>query len=163
MSFIDSTGQTIEAHSLGVQPIKSLSAVSALGAGTGLDGGVSRANAVATKKITTSSGVSAGSVVLEGSLDGTNFFTLGGPHRRCRCGRGRGCRCGCRGLLWVGPGKPWRGWLGGAWSGGGADARWARRYSTMRSPPRDTTTVLASASRPLPAPGVRPTRVGRLS
>jgi hypothetical protein len=49
MSFIDSTGQTIEAHSLGVQPIKSLSAVSALGAGTALDGVVSRANAVATK------------------------------------------------------------------------------------------------------------------
>jgi hypothetical protein len=39
MSFIDFTGQTIEAHSFGVQPIKSLSAVSALGAGTALDGG----------------------------------------------------------------------------------------------------------------------------
>jgi hypothetical protein len=75
MSFIDSTGQTYEAHSLGVQPIKSLSAVSATGAGTALDGVVSRANAVAT--ITTSSGVSAGSVVLEGSLDGINFITLG--------------------------------------------------------------------------------------
>jgi len=49
MSFIDSTGQTIDAHSLGVQPIKSLSAVSALGAGTALDGVVSCAKAVATK------------------------------------------------------------------------------------------------------------------
>jgi hypothetical protein len=75
MSFITSTGETIQSHSLGVQPIKSLVAVSATGAGTALDGVVSRANAVLT--VTTSTGVSAGSVVLEGSLDGTNFVTLG--------------------------------------------------------------------------------------
>jgi hypothetical protein len=75
MSFITSTGETIQSYSLGVQPIKSLSAVSATGAGTALDGVVSRANAVAT--VSSSGGTSAGSVVLEGSLDGTNYFTLG--------------------------------------------------------------------------------------
>ena len=55
------------------------------------------------------------------------------------------CRCGCRGLLWVGPGRPWRGWLGGAVSGGGGGARWTRRCSTMRSP-QDTITQLAERS-----------------
>jgi hypothetical protein len=34
-------------------------------------------------------------------------------------------------------------WLGGAVSGGGGGARWTRRCSTMRSPPRDTITQLA--------------------
>ncbi|MCU1695731.1 MAG: hypothetical protein JWR34_1794 [Mycobacterium sp.] len=75
MSFNTSTGEAVETHSVGVQPIRSLSAVSALGAGLSLDGVVSRTNAVAT--VTTSAGVSAGSVVLEGSLDGTNYVTLG--------------------------------------------------------------------------------------
>jgi hypothetical protein len=91
MSFIDSNGQSIESHSLGVQPIKSLSAVSATGAGTALDGVVSRANAVAT--ITSSAGTSAGSVVLEGSLDGINYITLGSAVTN-QCGQHhvhRGC------------------------------------------------------------------------
>ena len=63
-----------------------------------------------------------------------------------------------RGLLWVGPGRPWRGWLGGAVSGGGGGARWTRRCSTMRVATQDTITparrVLASASRPLPGFGI---------
>jgi hypothetical protein len=40
-----------------------------------LDGLCVRANAVAT--VTTSAGVSAGSVQLTGSLDGTNYYLLG--------------------------------------------------------------------------------------
>jgi len=35
---------------------------------------------------------------------------------------------------------------GGAVSGGGGGARWTRRCSTMRSPPRDTITQLAVCS-----------------
>ena len=42
----------------------------------------------------------------------------------------------CRGFALAGPDRPWRGWLGGAVSGGGGGARGTRRYSTMRSPPR---------------------------
>jgi hypothetical protein len=40
-----------------------------------LDGGVVRLNAVLA--VTTSAGVSAGAVQLQGSLDGTNWFNLG--------------------------------------------------------------------------------------
>jgi hypothetical protein len=75
MSVCDSAGNAIVQNTYGLAPIQSLNAVSATGAGTALDGLVSRANASAT--VTTSAGVSAGSVVLEGSLDGANFVTLG--------------------------------------------------------------------------------------
>ena len=51
------------------------------------------------------------------------------------------CRCGCRGVRWVGRLVDRGG--GGAVSGGGGGARWTRRCSTMRSPPRDTITQLA--------------------
>jgi hypothetical protein len=75
MSISDSQANAIVQNTGGIAPLLSLSAVSATGAGSALDGQVVRQNAVAT--ITTSAGVSAGSVVLEGSLDGTNFVTLG--------------------------------------------------------------------------------------
>ena len=75
MSVSDSFGNAVVQNTNGLAPLVSLSAVSATGAGTALDGLVVRASAVAT--VTTSAGVSAGSVVLEGSLDGTNFVTLG--------------------------------------------------------------------------------------
>jgi len=75
MAYNAANSNTIEAYTSGLPPIKSLSAVSATGAGTALDGLCVRANAVAT--VTTSAGTSAGSVVLEGSLDGTDFVTLG--------------------------------------------------------------------------------------
>jgi hypothetical protein len=75
MSYIGANNNTIEAHSLGLPPIVSLTAVSATGAGTALDGLCVRANATAA--VTTSAGVSAGSVQLQGSLDGTNYFLLG--------------------------------------------------------------------------------------
>jgi len=46
----------------------------------------------------------------------------------------------CR--VWFGSG-PLDGAAGGAASGGGGGARWTRRCSTMRSPPKDTITQLA--------------------
>ena len=75
MAYIGPNSNTIEAYTTGLPPIASLSAVSAVGAGTVLDGLAVRQNAVMT--VTTSSGVSAGDVQLEGSLDGVNFFNLG--------------------------------------------------------------------------------------
>lgn len=75
MAYNCANSNTIEAYTPGLPPAVSLSTVSATGAGTALDGIACRANAVCT--VTTSSGVTAGSVVLEGSLDGTNYVTLG--------------------------------------------------------------------------------------
>lgn len=75
MAYTTSDGSTIEATTAGVPPIVSLSAVSATGAGAVLDGTVTRQNAVIS--VTTSAGVSAGSVQLLGSLDGVNFHQLG--------------------------------------------------------------------------------------
>ena len=75
MSIADFLGNSIVQNTYGITPITSLTAVSAIGAGTALDGAVVRQNAVAT--VTTSAGVTAGSVVLEGSIDGTNYVTLG--------------------------------------------------------------------------------------
>jgi hypothetical protein len=72
----DAISQTpISVHTLGLEPIVSLSAVSAVGAGTVLDGAVVRSAAVLS--VTTSAGVTAGDVQLEGSLDGTHWFNLG--------------------------------------------------------------------------------------
>lgn len=75
MAFIGPNGNTIQAQTESLPPIVSLSAVSAVGAGTVLDGLVVRSAAVMS--VTTSSGVSAGSVQLQGSLDGVNWFSLG--------------------------------------------------------------------------------------
>jgi hypothetical protein len=66
MSYIAANNNAIEAHSLGLPPIVSLTAVSVTGAGVALDGLCVRSNAVAT--VTASAGVSAGSVQLTGSL-----------------------------------------------------------------------------------------------
>jgi hypothetical protein len=60
----------------GLSGLTSLSAVSALGAGTAMDGGVCHASH--TMVVTTSAGVTAGVVQLQGSLDGTNWFNLPG-------------------------------------------------------------------------------------
>ncbi len=75
MSFIDSDGNAVEAYTSGLAPIVSLSAASSTGPGAVLDGPACRANAVMV--VTSSSGVSAGSVQLQGSLDGTNWYSLG--------------------------------------------------------------------------------------
>lgn len=60
----------------GVAPVESLSAVSAVGPGTPLDGGVCRVNHGLV--VTTSAGVNAGVVQLEGSFDGVNWFNMPG-------------------------------------------------------------------------------------
>jgi hypothetical protein len=76
MSFY-SSGDSTQTSTNGVRPIASLTAVSATGGGTALDGLAVRTTAVLS--VTTSAGVSAGSVALQGSLDGTNWYALGSP------------------------------------------------------------------------------------
>ena|ERR1700757_3470773 len=84
-SFVDpSTGAQYVVHNAqplpvvnGALPITSLSAVSATGGGTALDNTVARSNH--NLVITTSAGVSAGAVKLEGSLDNSNWFQLVAP------------------------------------------------------------------------------------
>lgn len=75
MAFDSVSQLPISLHSVGMEPAVSLSAVSAVGAGTALDGAVVRSAAVLS--VTTSAGVTAGAVQLQGSLDGTNWFSLG--------------------------------------------------------------------------------------
>ena len=75
MSYTDSAGNRIAVYSLGIAPAVSLSAQSAVGAGTSVDGLTVRSAAAIS--VTTSSGVSAGAVTLQGSLDATNWFNLG--------------------------------------------------------------------------------------
>jgi hypothetical protein len=77
MSYIDSLGNGIAPHTLGIAPIVCFTAKSALGAGAVLDGLSVRSTAVLV--VTTSSGVSAGSVQLQGSNDATNWYSLGSP------------------------------------------------------------------------------------
>jgi hypothetical protein len=73
--YIDSKSIAYEQHTLGVAPVVSLSAVSATGPGAVLDGVVVRQNALMS--VTTSAGVSAGSVQMQGSFDGVAYFPLG--------------------------------------------------------------------------------------
>src|SRR5271168_1492460 len=75
MSYTDSSGNRIAVYSLGLAPAVSLSAKSTVSTGTALDGLTVRSAAVIS--VTTTAGVSAGAVQLQGSLDGTNFFNLG--------------------------------------------------------------------------------------
>jgi hypothetical protein len=58
----------------GIPAVASLTAVSATGPGTALDGGITRTNPVMA--VTTSAGVSAGVVQLQGSFDGTTWFNM---------------------------------------------------------------------------------------
>lgn len=75
MSYIDSRGVAVLPQTLGITPAASLSSVSAAGPGTALDGLSLRSTAVLV--VTSGAGVSAGSVQLQGSLDGTNWYNLG--------------------------------------------------------------------------------------
>jgi hypothetical protein len=76
MSYFDSTNGThVQPQTLALSPITSFTAKSATGPGSVLDGLAVRANAVMV--VTTSAGVSAGSVQLQGSLDNSNWFNLG--------------------------------------------------------------------------------------
>jgi hypothetical protein len=78
MGFIDSKNVSFEQYTTGVAPLVSLSAKSATSSvPVALDGVVIRQNAVMV--VTTSAGVSAGSVQMQGSLDGTNWFSIGSP------------------------------------------------------------------------------------
>jgi hypothetical protein len=60
----------------GILPFTSLSAVSAVSNGSGVDGGVCRMNHAMA--VTTSAGVASGVVQLQGSFDGTNWFNMPG-------------------------------------------------------------------------------------
>jgi hypothetical protein len=76
MAYVDSLGNQIAVHTLGVAPIVSLSAKSATSATPAvLDALATRTTAVMV--VNSSAGVSAGSVQLYGSLDGTVWYTLG--------------------------------------------------------------------------------------
>lgn len=76
MAYSTPDGGSIQATTNGVPPIASLTAASATSAvGAVLDGVTVRQNAVIS--VTSSAGVSAGSVQLLGSLDGVNFHALG--------------------------------------------------------------------------------------
>ncbi|TPG31757.1 hypothetical protein [Mycolicibacterium hodleri] len=75
MSYSDSLGNAISPYTLGISPAVSFSAKSATGPGTALDGLAVRSAAVLV--VTTSAGVSAGSVQLQGSLDNVNWYSLG--------------------------------------------------------------------------------------
>jgi hypothetical protein len=77
MSYIDSLGNGIAPHTLGIAPVVSFTAKSALGAGAVLDGLSVRSAAVLV--VTTSASTSAGSIQLQGSLDSINWFSLGSP------------------------------------------------------------------------------------
>lgn len=76
MSYIDSYGNNIPPYTLGIAPIPVFTAKSATGAGTVFLDGLS-VRAAAVLVVTTSSGVSAGSVQLQGSNDAVNWYSLG--------------------------------------------------------------------------------------
>jgi hypothetical protein len=75
MPYIGTNQNTVEAFSQGYPPAVSLTAQSTVQAGASLDGLAVRANAVMA--VTTSAGVSAGSVQMMGSLDNVNWFNVG--------------------------------------------------------------------------------------
>lgn len=72
VNYYDSSGNLQFAS--GILPFTSMSAVSAVSSGTGTDGGACRLNHCMA--VTTSAGVSAGVVQLQGSLDGTNWYNF---------------------------------------------------------------------------------------
>jgi hypothetical protein len=75
MGYYATHGVSIAAFSEGVGPVESLAAQSATTATpVVLDAGTVRPNAVLT--VTTSTGVTAGEVVLQASNDGINFWTV---------------------------------------------------------------------------------------
>jgi hypothetical protein len=75
MAVSDSQANVIVQHTLGQAPAVSLSAVSSVGPGTALDGLVIRTTGVMV--VTSSAGVSAGSVQAQTSVDGTNWVNAG--------------------------------------------------------------------------------------
>lgn len=73
--YTDSYGNRIGVYSLGIAPAVSISAKSTVQNGSALDALAVRSAAV--MQTTSSAGVSAGAVQLQGSLDGTAWFNLG--------------------------------------------------------------------------------------
>jgi hypothetical protein len=76
MAYVDSLGNHLGVYSLGVAPVVSLSGKSATSSTPVVLDGLSL-RTVATMVVTTSSGVSAGAVQLQGSLDSVNWVNLG--------------------------------------------------------------------------------------
>jgi hypothetical protein len=74
MAIYDPDGNLAEEVAAGVQGFTSLSGVSAVGSGAILNGSACRSNHCLV--VVAGSGVSAGAVSLEASLDGVNFFSF---------------------------------------------------------------------------------------
>lgn len=78
MAYQNGVGNTIEAITYGLPPLHSLTAASATNATSKvLDGVVVRTNSLLV--VVTGTGVSAGAVKIQGSLDGTNWYAIGSP------------------------------------------------------------------------------------
>ena len=78
MAFQNGVGNTIEAITYGLPPVHSLTAASATTATAKvLDGVVVRTNSILV--VVTGTGVSAGDVKVEGSLDGASWYAIGNP------------------------------------------------------------------------------------
>ncbi len=76
MAYTNGVGNTIQAYTTGMPPAHSLTAASATNATSKvLDGVVVRTNSILV--VVTGTGVSAGAVKIQGSLDGTNWYTIG--------------------------------------------------------------------------------------
>lgn len=78
MAYQNGAGNTIEAYTTGLPPVHSLAAASATNAtSTVLDAVTVRTNSLLV--VVTGSGVSAGDVEIEGSLDNSNWYAIGSP------------------------------------------------------------------------------------
>lgn len=78
MAYQVSSGNSIEAITHGLPPVHSLTAASATTAtSTVLDGVVMRTNSILV--VVTGTGVSAGDVKIQGSLDGSAWYPIGSP------------------------------------------------------------------------------------
>jgi hypothetical protein len=83
MAFYDQNGNAQVGYTQGLQPLVSLSAVSATGPGAALDAVTCRGNLVMT--VTTSASVTAGSVQMQGSLDNVRRCLHHGREHNNRC------------------------------------------------------------------------------
>src|SRR5262249_11884389 len=75
MAFYDQNGNALVGYTQGLQPLVSLTAASAVSSGTALDAVTSGGNAV--MPVSPSSGVTAGSVQMQGSLDNASWVSVG--------------------------------------------------------------------------------------
>jgi|ERR1700730_13375133 hypothetical protein len=75
MAFYDQQGNALVGYTQGLQPLVSLSAVSATGPGAALDSVTCRGNVIMI--VNSSAGVTAGSVQMQGSLDNVSWVNIG--------------------------------------------------------------------------------------